>query len=161
MSEQLKIGDRVILKSGGGVMTIEDISENDIKCVWFDSQKHLVERKFKPVMLKSKFGSWYNEIDGSCKAKDQEEAPYKGSTVERFMFNLSVLTTILFCVITSIPSLWPCRKFHFQFLFLLIPLAIWMFLRCSRKDMSATAYLIAGLFGAFGGALVVILQSYL
>jgi len=104
------------------------------------------------------FGSWYNEIDGSCKAKDQEEAPYKGSTVERFTFNLSVLTTILFCVITSIPSLWPCRKFHFQFLFLLIPLAIWMFLRCSRKDMSATAYLIAGLFGAFGGALVVILE---
>ena len=96
-----------------------------------------------------KLVKWYNEVDG--------DARYKGSGVEIFMFYLSMITTFLLCLLViSLHWIW---KFHFEFLFLLIPLPIWMFLRCSRKDMSATAYLIAGLFGAFGGALIVILEE--
>lgn len=37
-----KIGDTVQLKSGGEVMTIEEIDEDSANCVWFVNQK--VER---------------------------------------------------------------------------------------------------------------------
>jgi len=96
-----------------------------------------------------KLVSWYNEIDGTSKTVTKEEATYKGSGVEIFMFYASMLSTLVFCSLTL------C-KFQPKFLALLIPLAIWMFLRISRKDMKAAAYLIAGLFG---GALVVILKQ--
>ena len=33
--EKLKVGDVVVLKSGGPKMTIFSIVENDICCVWF------------------------------------------------------------------------------------------------------------------------------
>ena len=95
--------------------------------------------------MSDNFTDWYNE--------DKDQLVYKGSKVEIFMFYLSMGFIILFGVLVL-----ACCKFQPKFLLSLIPLPIWMFLRCSRKDMSATAYLIAGLFGAFGGALVVILE---
>lgn len=96
------------------------------------------------------FVKWYYEVDG--------DSSYKGSGVEVVMFYFSMLATLAFCGFTW-HNLDICEKFQYKYLLLLIPLAIWMFPRCSRKDMKATAYLIAGLFGAFGGALVVILQK--
>lgn len=37
MSDQLKVGDLVKLKSGGVKMTIEEINDDgDVSCVWFD-----------------------------------------------------------------------------------------------------------------------------
>ncbi|MCK4819568.1 DUF2158 domain-containing protein [bacterium] len=38
MSEELKVGDVVKLKSGGIKMTIEEIvvDDGDVSCVWFD-----------------------------------------------------------------------------------------------------------------------------
>lgn len=103
----------------------------------------------KPEGKCCKLVSWYNEIDDAPNAKDEKEVAYKGSGVEIFMFYVSMLSILAFCSLTL------C-KFQPKFLVLLIPLAIWMFLRISRKDMKATAYLIAGLFG---GALVVILKQ--
>lgn len=43
-------------------------------------------------------------------------------------------------------------------LLMLLPLVLWMIIRFSRKDMSATAYLIAGLFG--GGSIGIIITKY-
>ncbi len=36
MSEELKVGDVVILKSGSVKMTIEEIDEDNVFCVWFE-----------------------------------------------------------------------------------------------------------------------------
>lgn len=104
-----------------------------------------------------KWASWYNELDGTCKIESKEQATYKGSRVEIVIFYVSMFFTLVFGLITGFPCLIHLDKFDFRFLLFLIPLAIWMFLRCSRKDMSATAYLIAGVFGAFGGAITAIL----
>lgn len=46
-----KVGDRVMLNSGGEVMTVEDVSGDLIDCVWFSNKK--VERaSFAPATLK-------------------------------------------------------------------------------------------------------------
>ena len=34
--EKLKVGDVVVLKSGGPNMTVYSVKENDICCVWFN-----------------------------------------------------------------------------------------------------------------------------
>jgi uncharacterized protein YodC (DUF2158 family) len=39
MSETFKVGDEVKLKSGGPAMTVEEVNEGDILCVWFDGKK--------------------------------------------------------------------------------------------------------------------------
>jgi hypothetical protein len=93
-----------------------------------------------------KWASWYNEQDTTS----------NGSRVEIVIFYVSMFFTLVFGLITGFAC-----KFDLRFLLFLIPLAIWMFLRCSRKDMKATAYLIAGLFGAFGGAITAILLKVL
>jgi hypothetical protein len=51
------------------------------------------------------------------------------------------ITTLIFSLISLFPCLFHVNKFEFRSLILPIPLAIWMFLRCSRKDMSVTGYL--------------------
>ena len=46
----LKIGDTVQLKSGGPIMTVENIEDNFVRCVWFE--KNQVQRAaFPPVTL--------------------------------------------------------------------------------------------------------------
>jgi hypothetical protein len=72
------------------------------------------------------------------------------------MFYFSLITTLIFCLFT-----WFSDEFKFKFSLFLIPLVIWMFLRSSRKDMNATGNLVAGVFGAFGGALIVIVTKLL
>ncbi|WP_129781032.1 YodC family protein [Peristeroidobacter soli] len=37
MSESFAIGDVVQLKSGGQPMTVEEVDDNDISCVWFEA----------------------------------------------------------------------------------------------------------------------------
>jgi uncharacterized membrane protein len=48
-----------------------------------------------------------------------------------------------------------------KFSVLLVPTFLWVFMRVSRKDMNATAGLVAGLFGALGGAIAVIVAKML
>lgn len=47
---EFKIGDTVKLKSGGPLMTINAISDNEISCQWFLDKK-LNEAKFVPEVL--------------------------------------------------------------------------------------------------------------
>ncbi len=51
MSETFKVGDEVKLKSGGPAMTVEEVNEAGIWCVWFDGKK--AERQiFQSATLK-------------------------------------------------------------------------------------------------------------
>jgi uncharacterized protein YodC (DUF2158 family) len=46
MNNQFKKGDRVILKSGGPVMTVKEVSGQDIVCEWYESGKGFDIRSF-------------------------------------------------------------------------------------------------------------------
>lgn len=50
MSGQFKTGDRVILKSGGEVMTVRTVDEKGVHCSWFEG-KNEREEVFHPEML--------------------------------------------------------------------------------------------------------------
>jgi uncharacterized protein YodC (DUF2158 family) len=50
MSGQLKTGDRVILKSGGEVMTVRKVDEKGVHCSWFEGKTER-EEMFDPEML--------------------------------------------------------------------------------------------------------------
>ncbi|WP_373352909.1 HigA family addiction module antitoxin [Pseudoroseicyclus sp. CXY001] len=39
VAEELSVGDRVQLKSGGPVMTVEEITDDAISCVWFEGKQ--------------------------------------------------------------------------------------------------------------------------
>lgn len=51
---QFNIGDKVILKSDGPTMTIEEYDENfgQYICRWFDSKGNIQQGMFKPETLK-------------------------------------------------------------------------------------------------------------
>lgn len=38
MAETFVVGDTVQLKSGGPIMTVEDLDENSVDCVWFNGK---------------------------------------------------------------------------------------------------------------------------
>jgi uncharacterized protein YodC (DUF2158 family) len=39
MADEFKVGDTVRLKSGGPIMTIQDIGEGLASCIWFERTK--------------------------------------------------------------------------------------------------------------------------
>ncbi|MGJ0319270.1 DUF2158 domain-containing protein [Aliarcobacter cryaerophilus] len=49
------VGDTVQLKSGGPVMTISSVEDDEIECCWFDdvNSKTANYQSFSPSMLKS------------------------------------------------------------------------------------------------------------
>lgn len=47
----MKIGDIVKLKSGGYKMTVEDVKEDDVHCVWFDKEDSLQRMIYKKIVL--------------------------------------------------------------------------------------------------------------
>lgn len=57
MSDQVKVGDIVILKSGGPRMTVEWIGANDFtdgvvaQCKWFGDKAKVSTDSFKPALL--------------------------------------------------------------------------------------------------------------
>lgn len=53
--DEIKIGDVVLLKSGGPNMTVEKIQDNDLAdCLWFDQDKNLQRNTFSLNVLKKR-----------------------------------------------------------------------------------------------------------
>ena len=50
-SETFKIGDEVILKSGGDIMNVKDVLEHSCKCYWNDSSGTFHESTFNNKLL--------------------------------------------------------------------------------------------------------------
>ncbi len=48
----MKVGDVVQLKSGGPLMTVSDIDNDEVYCNWFDKNNKLVENSFRLLQLK-------------------------------------------------------------------------------------------------------------
>ncbi len=92
------------------------------------------------------FRDWYSE--------ESENGP-KASPVEIVLFYVNLLFLLVFSL--SVLCADPFRR---EYLVLFIPSLIWIFLRSSRKDMTATANWVAGFFGAIGGAASVLLLKY-
>jgi hypothetical protein len=105
-----------------------------------------------------KFKDWYyegNDFKESDDFKSQNFA-IKGSTVEIILFYISLVALTVFSII-----IWFTSSFHWKYLVLFIPTLIWIFLRSSRKNMTATASWIAAVFGAIGGAVLILLSKLL
>ncbi len=96
--------------------------------------------------MRLSFRDWYKE-DESPGIKVPKESP-----VEIFLFYINLLFLFLFSIIVLCAGTF-CEKY----LVLFIPTLIWIFLRSSRKDMTATAHWVAGFLGAIGGAASVLL----
>ena len=92
--------------------------------------------------MKIPFRYWYNE-----KGSEGAEA----SPVEICLFYVNII--LLACFLVGVLADTLCTKY----LVLFIPSLVWIFLRSSRKDMTATAHWVAGFFGAIGGAASVLL----
>ena len=52
MTTDFAVGDEVFLKSGGEKMTIEEIEETSVSCVWFDKSKKVERNTFPAATLK-------------------------------------------------------------------------------------------------------------
>lgn len=102
-----------------------------------------------------KLKDWYYE--GSDKKGDDFESrnfALKGSAVEIFLFYIGFIPLIVLSVL-----IWCSNEFHLKYSVLLIPTLIWVFLRSSRKDMTATGNWIAAIFGAVGAAVAFLLAK--
>jgi len=86
------------------------------------------------------------------------EKKYNGileaSCIEAILFYFSILCALIFLIINMFSN---NGNFRVKSFVLFIPTIYWVFLRSSRKDMRATSYLIAGIFGAIGGAITYII----
>ena len=85
--------------------------------------------------------------------KPREE--YKPSYIEVLLCYLSLIIWVWFSLYVWFGKCW--NGFSDKHFLLLFPPVFWIFLRISRKDMKATAYLVGAIFGA----LVVILTKLL
>jgi len=52
MDTNFVVGDEVFLKSGGEKMTVEEIEDTSISCVWFDKSKKVERNIFPAATLK-------------------------------------------------------------------------------------------------------------
>jgi uncharacterized protein YodC (DUF2158 family) len=50
MADSFKVGDVVQLKSGGPMMTVEEVEERTVFCIWFDKTERKAGR-FNPATL--------------------------------------------------------------------------------------------------------------
>ncbi len=60
MEEHFNVGDKVELKSGSELMTVQCIDGDSIMCIWFDENKKHID-KFKATTLKK------GESDGNIR----------------------------------------------------------------------------------------------
>ncbi|MCE5320104.1 MAG: DUF2158 domain-containing protein [Bacteroidales bacterium] len=62
---EIKVGDRVMLKSGGPVMTVNEINGNDVSCQWFEGSTIKGATFIKEVLKKyisTNVGSGYSNF---------------------------------------------------------------------------------------------------
>lgn len=86
---------------------------------------------------------------------EEENEKQKASWAEVFLF----LATLILFVIYGVFILFTGTSLSAKLSILLVPTLLWVFMRASRKDMNATANLVAALFGALGGAIVIIVTK--
>jgi len=108
-------------------------------------RRELLNEKNLEVRKMAFWEDWYNE---------NESFQVKGSSVEIILFYISIITAFIFAGIALCPE--PLQR---RYVVLVIPTLFWIFLRSSRKDMNATGTWIAGLSGAFGGAILVLIAK--
>ena len=63
----LKPGDVVLLKSGGHPMTVEEVDDDDIACVWMGTEGELFRESLSLAVLEAA------ESDDDDEADDEEE----------------------------------------------------------------------------------------
>lgn len=56
MGHSFSIGDTVELNSGGPPMSVCEVSESHVKCIWFDDRNHVQEREFDPLLIRPATG---------------------------------------------------------------------------------------------------------
>lgn len=105
-----------------------------------------------------RFKDWYYEGSDFKESDDFKSQNFalKGSTIEIILFYVGLITLAVFSVVV-----WCSSVFEWKYLVLFMPTLIWIFLRSSRKNMTATASWIAAIFGAIGGAVLILLAKLL
>lgn len=86
---------------------------------------------------------------------EEENEKQKASSAEVVLF----LVTLILFMIYAVFILFTGTSLSAKLSILLVPTLLWVFMRASRKDMNATSNLVAGLFGALGGTIVVIVTK--
>lgn len=56
MEKKFEIGDRVELKSGSDLMTVQSIGDDSIECIWFDEDKKHIDTFKKEELKKASSG---------------------------------------------------------------------------------------------------------
>lgn len=56
MGRSFSIGDIVELNSGGPPMSVCEVNDASIKCIWFDDHNHVQARDFDPLLLRPALG---------------------------------------------------------------------------------------------------------
>lgn len=110
-----KVGDVVVLKSGGPAMTIKDIHELDagncIVCSWFNDGDDLCKGEFMEAQLDFDFSNEEDELEeGECNC---EECPCEHDEVdEEFP---SAATTAVHVPFVSVPDCSQCPwKYRYE-----------------------------------------------
>jgi len=89
-------------------------------------------------------------------SEDKDGDQLKASTAEVVLFAMGSVFLLVYALLNLFG-----KALSPRYAVLLIPTLLWVFMRSSRKDMTATANFIAGLFGALGGAILIIVARLL
>lgn len=122
---------------------------------WFEETFNRIRHETKEeggAAMSNIFGDWYNELGGPSQITESN-FHLKASAIEILLFYISLVGVFAFLLFV-----WFSNVFQWKYLLLFVTLPIWMFLRSSRKDMHATANWVAAIFGAIGGAALVIVS---
>ena len=71
---QLKAGDVVVLKSGGQPLTVAEVNDQNIECIWIGEEGELFRETLPAVTLELATVEAENEENGDEEEDDEEEA---------------------------------------------------------------------------------------